>query len=85
MHPLLVTGSNSTETSAQRWQRKETHDIVAECSHFSLDILEASAMDSLSGPLWSLPVPPDREQAGEGAGRRGGGESVGRIGFERPI
>ncbi|XP_043230031.1 hamartin-like isoform X1 [Amphibalanus amphitrite] len=54
MHPLLVTGSNSTETSPHRWQRKETHDIVAECSHFSLDILEASAMDNVSGPLWSL-------------------------------
>ena len=64
MHPLLVTGSNSTETSAQRWQRKETHDIVAECSHFSLDILEASAMDNLSGPLWSLPT---HDDAGEWA------------------
>ncbi|XP_037081036.1 hamartin-like [Pollicipes pollicipes] len=54
MHPLLVTGSNSTETSAHRWQRKETHDIVAECAHFSMDILEASTMDNLSGPLWGM-------------------------------
>ena len=42
---------------------------MAECSHFSLDILEASAMDNLSGPLWRLPQ--QQDDAGRGSGRRG--------------
>ncbi|XP_012279435.1 hamartin [Orussus abietinus] len=37
MHPLLVTASKETETSAARWKRMEHHDVVAECGRFALD------------------------------------------------
>ncbi|XP_015607620.1 hamartin [Cephus cinctus] len=37
MHPLLVTASKDSETSAARWKKMEHHDIVAECGRFALD------------------------------------------------
>ncbi|KAL6263512.1 hypothetical protein P5V15_006302 [Pogonomyrmex californicus] len=37
MHPLLVTASKDAEISATRWKKMEHHDIVIECSRFTLD------------------------------------------------
>ncbi|XP_014230737.1 hamartin [Trichogramma pretiosum] len=36
MHPLLITMSKELETSSLRWKKMEHHDVVAECSRFSL-------------------------------------------------
>ncbi|KAJ8668700.1 hypothetical protein QAD02_010363 [Eretmocerus hayati] len=36
MHPLLITMSKESEISSSRWKKMEHHDILAECSKFSL-------------------------------------------------
>lgn len=39
MHPLLLTDNRETEKNNSRWKEMEPHDVVFECSKFSLDYL----------------------------------------------
>lgn len=39
MHPLLLTDNRETEKNNARWKEMEPHDVVFECSKFSLDYL----------------------------------------------
>ena len=43
MHPSLVTASKESEMVTARWRKKETHDILVECSRVSLDVLEGTS------------------------------------------
>ena len=45
LHPMLVTSSMDHECSRQRWQRKESHDILVDCSRYALDMIESTAAD----------------------------------------
>ena len=45
LHPMLVTSSIDHERSRQRWQRKESHDILVDCSRYALDMIESTAAD----------------------------------------
>lgn len=37
MHPMLLTSNKDTEKQNSRWKEMEPHDVVVECSRFSLD------------------------------------------------
>uniref|UniRef100_A0AAU7B972 Tuberous sclerosis protein product-1 n=1 Tax=Pyrrhocoris apterus TaxID=37000 RepID=A0AAU7B972_PYRAP len=37
MHPLLVTASKEAETSAHRWKKMESNDVIIECAKFSIE------------------------------------------------
>jgi len=60
MHPLLVTHSKEHEKSAARWKGLgEVHDVLAECSRYSLDIQEAgSREDPVISSFLDLPLTP---------------------------
>ena len=45
MHPLLVTANKDTELSSHRWRSKEYHDVIAECSKLSVDVLETGVSE----------------------------------------
>jgi len=48
LHPLLVTQNRDHEKTTGRWKGLgEVHDIVAECSRFSLDIYESASREDL--------------------------------------
>lgn len=40
INPLIVTATPQIETQQDRWKKMEPHDVVFECSKFSLDYLE---------------------------------------------
>ena len=60
MHPLLVTANKDTELSSHRWRSKEYHDVIAECSKLSIDVLETgvSEENSTTRPRLPAPAPP---------------------------
>lgn len=39
MHPMLLTSNRDLEKNNTRWKEMEPHDVVVECSKFSLDYL----------------------------------------------
>lgn len=39
MHPMLLTSNRDLEKNNTRWKEMEPHDVVVECSRFSLDYL----------------------------------------------
>ncbi|KAM9857753.1 TSC complex subunit 1a [Aulostomus maculatus] len=55
VHPELVTGTQDYELDPSRWRCHEVHDIVIECSRVSLDPLESSCDDVMSGSSSFLP------------------------------
>lgn len=54
MHPLLVTQSREHEKTVNRWKGLgEIHDVVAECSRYSLDLQESASREDPGLPgLW---------------------------------
>ncbi|KAF3695267.1 Hamartin Tuberous sclerosis 1 protein [Channa argus] len=58
VHPELVTGTQDYELDPSRWRCYEVHDIVIECSRFSLDPLESSCEDDIYSSTSSSPRPP---------------------------
>ena len=56
LHPLLVTHNRDYEKCGARWKGlAEVHDVVAECSRYSLDIYDSSSREEAGGvfSLWS--------------------------------
>ena len=41
-HPSLIAASMADECKNTRWFYKETHDILAECTHYAIDPLESN-------------------------------------------
>ena len=56
MHPMLVTASKEGELSPTRWKNKEYHEIIAECSQVSLDVLESGLAEEIN----PVPLRPNR-------------------------
>jgi len=48
MHPMLVTATKESEVLATRWKSKEYHEIIAECSQVSLDVLESGLAEEIN-------------------------------------
>ncbi|XP_057651489.1 hamartin isoform X3 [Diorhabda carinulata] len=46
MHPSLVTSTEDTEVTTERWRSKGVHEIIVECEHFSLDLTDRCPHDS---------------------------------------
>ncbi|XP_074042761.1 tuberous sclerosis 1 protein hamartin isoform X2 [Leptinotarsa decemlineata] len=46
MHPSLVTASEDTETTTERWKKMGVHDVIVECERFSLDLTDRCPHDS---------------------------------------
>ena len=57
MHPLLVTANKDTELSSNRWKSKEHHDVIAECSKLSIDVLETGISEESGSGRPRLPPP----------------------------
>ena len=56
LHPLLVTHNRDYEKTNARWKGlAEVHDVLAECSRYSLDVYEAGSREEQAGvmALWS--------------------------------
>ena len=56
LHPLLVTHNREYEKTNARWKGlAEVHDVLAECSRYSLDEYEAGSREELTGimSLWA--------------------------------
>lgn len=47
MHPNLVTATRDAELNISRWQSRDYHDIIAECSKISLDGYESSLPEEI--------------------------------------
>lgn len=47
MHPNLVTATRDAELNTSRWQSRDYHDIIAECSKISLDCYESSLPEEM--------------------------------------
>merc|ERR1719334_414806 len=62
MHPFLVTHSKDHEKSAARWKGVgEVHDVLAECSRYSLDMQECGSredQDTLISSFLDIPLTP---------------------------
>ncbi|XP_023344755.1 hamartin [Eurytemora carolleeae] len=60
MHPLLVTQSKDHERSAARWKGLgEVHDVLAECSRYSLNVEECGYKDEpILSSILELPLSP---------------------------
>jgi len=59
LHPLLVTQNREHEKTPIRWKGlAEVHDVVAECSRYSLDVYESASREDL-GLLSLWPVAGD--------------------------
>ena len=56
LHPLLVTQNREHEKTTIRWKGlAEVHDVVAECSRYSLDVYESASREDLGLlSLWPL-------------------------------
>merc|ERR1719495_138661 len=58
LHPLLVTQSREQERTAIRWKGlSEVHDVVAECSRYSLTDTPCTSSSSYEEPSQALPDP----------------------------
>lgn len=61
MHPMLLTSNRDLEKNNTRWKEMEPHDVVVECSKFSLDYLGGttrSAPDNINATtdcLYNMP------------------------------
>uniref|UniRef100_A0A1Q3F8K2 Putative rho-associated coiled-coil n=1 Tax=Culex tarsalis TaxID=7177 RepID=A0A1Q3F8K2_CULTA len=67
IHPRLVSSDMESETSLQRWQSMEPHDVVNECARMSLEYLDKPQEAQLSGvggggggecPCYATPIKP---------------------------
>lgn len=68
IHPRLVSSDAESETSLQRWQSMEPHDVVNECARMSLEYLDKPQETQLSGvgggggggecPCYATPIKP---------------------------
>ena len=61
LHPLLVTHNREYEKTNARWKGlAEVHDVLAECSRYSLDVYEAGSREEQGGALslWSESATP---------------------------
>lgn len=48
MHPMLLTSSRELEKNSGRWKEMEPHDVVVECSKFSLDSMNRIQASEIS-------------------------------------
>uniref|UniRef100_A0A6P7F9D8 Hamartin n=1 Tax=Diabrotica virgifera virgifera TaxID=50390 RepID=A0A6P7F9D8_DIAVI len=46
MHPSLVTATEETEVTTERWRSMGVHDVIVECERFSLDLTDRCPHDS---------------------------------------
>ncbi|KPM03374.1 hypothetical protein QR98_0018050 [Sarcoptes scabiei] len=53
-HPLLITSSKDQECDKSRWFYKEPHDILDECSQYSIDPVESTFFDFELSDLYRL-------------------------------
>lgn len=68
MHPNLVTATREGEMSTARWQSRDYHDIIAECSKISLDGCETSLPEEIPSSFTNLGT---NEESGFGMKRYG--------------
>ena len=56
LHPLLVTQNREHKKTTTRWKGlAEVHDVVAECSRYSLDVYESASREDMGLlSLWPL-------------------------------
>ncbi|CAG9857248.1 unnamed protein product [Phyllotreta striolata] len=46
MHPSLVTSTEDTEVTTERWRSMGVHDVIVECERFSLDLTDRCPHDT---------------------------------------
>lgn len=55
MHPMLLTSNRELEKHNTRWKEMEPHDVVVECSKFSLDYTNGSSSAESIGLISECP------------------------------
>lgn len=55
MHPMLLTSNRDLEKHNTRWKEMEPHDVVVECSKFSLDYHNSSSSTDPIGLISECP------------------------------